>query len=391
MNAAERRVVLAGVVGTTASVYPAFLTGAVSVQLRQDLGLTERDIGIAIGCFFASAALGSALLGSIAERLGGVRAMKVGLSMTLVSAGLLALLARSAPVFWALLLIAGASNALTQPSANLLLAGGMHPDRLGSALAVKQSGMPLATMLGGLAVPAIALTVGWEAAFAAGAVLAAVAWTALLALDPNAERAPRPPGGAASRGRVPDLPMATLAMYALVGGLAAAGAGSMVSFLVSGAEAAGMAPGPSGLLLTAGSIVGITSRLQHGRLADQGRVVPLTRVALLLAIGGGGLLLLALDQPLMYAIGIVPAFGAGWAWPGLFNLSVIRTNPTAPAAATGVSQTGVYLGAGTGPALGGVIVEQFGYGALWLGGGAALLFAAVVAAKLHRMSGAHNV
>lgn len=72
-------------------------------------------------------------------------------------------------------------------------------------------------------------------------------------------------------------------------------------------------------------------------------------------------------------------FAFGWAWPGLFNLSVVRDNPSAPAAATGVTQTGIYIGAGGGPVLGGMIVRTAGFSALWVSASFGLLIAAVAA------------
>lgn len=376
----ERRVVAASVVGTTASVFPAFLTGAVSVQLRESIGVREGQLGLAIGAFFLGAAAGSAVLGNVAQRLGGPRAMSTGLAMTVVTGVLIAGLARSALSLTFLLLIAGVSNALTQPAANLMLAERLAVERLGMAFALKQSGMPMATMLGGLAVPALALTLGWQAAFLAGAALAGLALIALRERDRTAKPAPRP----VIRPR-PDLSNPLLVTYAVVGGLGAAAAGSLVGFLVSGAESAGVTPARAGLLLSLGSVIGVSSRLVQGRLVDRGRVLPIKQVVLLFVLGSGGMVGLSFDSPLWYTIGIVPAFGFGWAWPGLFNLSVIRNNPAAPGAATGISQTGVYIGAGAGPAAGGWIVSTSGYPALWLAGAGSLLLAAALASGLRVM------
>jgi predicted MFS family arabinose efflux permease len=60
-------------------------------------------------------------------------------------------------------------------------------------------------------------------------------------------------------------------------------------------------------------------------------------------------------------------FGGGWGWPGLFNFAVVSRNPQAPAAATGLTQTGVYLGGTGGPLLFGVVAESIGYQTAWLG------------------------
>jgi predicted MFS family arabinose efflux permease len=60
------------------------------------------------------------------------------------------------------------------------------------------------------------------------------------------------------------------------------------------------------------------------------------------------------------------AFGAGWGWPGLFNLAVAREYPEAPGAASGVTQTGTYVGAVLGPVIFGALVEHASYRVAWL-------------------------
>ncbi|MDY7100825.1 MAG: MFS transporter [Actinomycetota bacterium] len=387
---------LAGVTGTTASAMPAFLTGAVAVQLGSDIGLDDRTLGLCIGGFFTSAALGSALLGRVAERLGGTAAMRIGLVLTMTTGALLAVVVRSPVVLGLLLVVAGASNALTQPAANLLLVERLPPHRMGIAFAVKQAGMPMASLIGGVLVPAVAVTVGWRWTYVVAAI---VAVTALLVLPRGTidragtgvrlrRRNEGPGAGAGSdRGprperKRPDLPTTLLVGYAMVGALGAGAASMLTSFLVTAAEASGVAAGPAGLLLTVGSAVGIGSRLVHGRLADGPKLLPIRRVIVLLSLGAVGFGVFALDEPAAYLGGLVLVFGAGWAWPGLFNLSVVRNNPSAPASATGISQTGVYIGAALGPVAGGVVAAAWGYSALWLVAAGALAIAAALSIRL---------
>ena len=391
-----RRALFGGVVGTTSSVLPAFMTGAIAVQLADDLALGASQLGLVIGGFFASAALGSVLLGRLAERLGPGPAMRIGLLTSLVT-GLALSQARSALHLGLALLVAGTSNALTQPAANLLLVRHVPAGRLGLAMALKQAGMPIASLLGGVAVPVLALTVGWRWAYVAAALVAAAALAAVPSPGQHEGRRPgsvrllgssgsptgsgRLPGSSGSPAR-PDLPRRLLIGYAVVGLLGAAAAGATVSFLVSAGEGSGLSPGAAGLLLTGGSAVGITSRILHGRWADGPRLLPIRRVALLLGVGGLATIVLALDTPVAYVGAVVPVFAFGWAWPGLFNLSVVRNNPSAAAASTGVTQTGVYIGAGAGPVLGGLVVDAAGYPALWWGAGLSLLLASGTALLL---------
>lgn len=377
----ERRAWMVVAVGTMCSALPVFLTGAVGVQLRDDLDITATAIGLSMGASFGVAALLSAPMGRLAQRLGPQRGFRAGLTTTALAMVAISVFADSAGTLALLLAIAGAANALNQPSANLLLASHVDPQRLGFAFAVKQSGMPAAALLGGVAVPAVALTVGWEWAYAGAGVLALIV---LVLLPPDRSDTLMPTTSASGKSARPDMRTSLLALYAAVGFLGATNAGAMVGFITSGAEESGISPGLAGLVLSFGSATGIASRLYQGWRVDRSGMLPIQRLILLYFVGGLGALVLAVDVPITYLLAPIPAFAFGWAWPGLFNLSVIRNNPSAPGAATGISQIGVFIGAAAGPALGGVIIDAGGYRWLWLTGAAALFIGSVLAMLLRR-------
>lgn len=377
----ERRAWIVVAVGTMCSALPAFLTGAVGVQLRDALDITATAIGLSMGASFGVAALLSAPMGRLAQRLGPRRAFRTGLLTTSSAMFAVAAFAESALGLALILAVAGAANALNQPSANLLLASHISPQRLGFALAAKQSGMPAAAMIGGVAVPVVALTVGWEWAYVGAGLLGLIV---LSNLPPDRADALVPTRSASGRAARPDMGTSLLALYAAVGFLGATNAGAMVGFITSGAEESGISPGVAGLVLSFGSATGIASRMYQGWRVDRSGMLPIQRLILLYFLGGLGVLVLAVDVPITYLIAPVPAFAFGWAWPGLFNLSVIRNNPSAPGAATGISQIGVFAGAAAGPAIGGVIVDTGGYRWLWLTGAAALLLGSGLAMLLRR-------
>lgn len=369
--------------GTMCSAFPVFLTGALGVQLTDDVGLSATQIGLAMGASFAVAALLSAPMGRVAERMGPRRGFTVGLTVTALTMVAVAAFARSFWQFCLILGVAGMANALNQPSANLMLTTHVEAERLGFALATKQSGMPAAALLGGVAVPAIALTVGWQWAYVCGAVIAVGVMTRLPEdVGGRAARHVRTSGSGTARSPRPDLGVPLLVLYATVGMLGATNAGAMVGFITSGAEASGVDPGAAGLVLSLGSLVGVVSRLYQGWQVDRKGILPIQRLVWLYGLGGLGVLVLAVDVPLTYVIAPLPAFAFGWAWPGLFNLSVVRNNPSAPAAATGISQVGVFIGAALGPALGGFIIDNYGYRALWLFGAATLFLGSLLAVYL---------
>lgn len=355
----ERRALVGVLVTTATGVLPAFLVGGLAVQIRGDLDFDAAALGAAAGTPFAAAALTSAVLGRTAERIGPGRALRlaaVGSAVTMVA---IASLARSWLTLALLLALSGIVNAAAQPSANLYLSRAVAPDRLGWALALKQSAIPAGTLLAGLAVPSLGLTVGWRWAFVGGAAMALAA-AALLPKEPRSVAVRD--GSGRREGDVPLGPLVLLGAGAMLGA-ATAGAGS--AFLVSGSVDAGMDDGVAGLLLTGGSALAIGHRLFAGRRADRTGGGILRIVATMLAVGSVGSLLFASTTQVGYLIGAPLAFGVGWAWPGLFNLAVVRSNPNAPGAATGITQTGTYLGALSGPLAMGALVEASGYRLGW--------------------------
>lgn len=361
----------------TGGALPAFLTGGVSVQLREDLGFGESGLGLAVGASFAAAAVSSALFGRLAERLGPTAAMRLA-----AAGSALALLgvAVASPTFPALLVwlaAGGFANALAQPAANLFIATTVRAERLGLAFAVKQSGIPGATLLGGLAVPTIALTVGWRWAFVAGALLPIAGGLTIPATGEIRRRG----GGDADRPPRVRVPMRPLVVLGLGIGFGAAAAGTLGAFLVNAAVDAGIAEGPAGLLVSVGSAIGIAVRLLAGRLADRRAGGHLRVVSLMLVAGSLAYALYATEVAWVLLLATPLAFGAGWGWPGLFNLAIVRAHPAAPGAASGVTQTGTYIGAVAGPVIFGAVVEAAGYRAAWLLAAAfALLGAATIAA-----------
>jgi MFS family permease len=357
----------------TVGVLPVFLTGALAVQVRDELEFGEAGIGLTVAAFFGTAALSSAAAGRLAERLGPAAAMRVSSSVSAVALLLIAVAAWSLPLLLACLVVAGAGNAMAQPATNLFLARRVPPTRLGLAFGVKQSAIPIATLLGGLAVPAIALTVGWRWAYVLGAVGALL----LAVLDPGGSSTAPPTERGARRGQG-DTALRPLVLLAIGVGLGAASAGTLGSFLVSGAVDEGMAEGTAGFLASACSAAGVTTRLWSGVRADRRGRRHLPVVAGMMAAGAVGFGLLAVGETPALVLGAVVAYVLGWSWPGLFNLAIVRSNPGAPGAATGITQTGTYIGAVLGPLLFGWAVESVGYPPAWIAAGVVELVAAVM-------------
>lgn len=350
------RIALGGVTTTIASVVPVFLVGGLAVQMGEELGFSPAGLGLAVAVYFGVSALTSVPAGALVERYGAAAIARAGI---LVSAGCLLAIAVSAHSYAALvaLLAAGASaNSLGQLAANAALSR-VPARRQGLSFGVKQAAIPVATLLAGVSVPVVALTVGWRWAFVAAAAAAAAA-LALVAPGPS----PR-----VRRSRTTG-PRATGALTVIGVGvaLAAGSAGSQGIFLVDSAVDRGIDPGLAGLTLTLGSVTCVAVRVGAGWLADlRGAHGDVRGVVVLLVTGAVGLALLSVPGGLALVTGVLLGFGFGWAFPGLVNFAVVQLHPHAPAAATSITQTGVYVGGALGPMGFGALAASQGYAAAW--------------------------
>jgi MFS family permease len=361
---------VAATISTTLAVLPVFLLGGLAVFIRDELGFGQTRLGAAVSLYFGTSALASVPGGRVGERLGAGRAMTLAAAGSAVALLGIATLTRSWGQLVAFLALAGCANAVAQPAGNAAISRGVPPHRQGLAFGLKQSAVPTATLLAGFAVPLLGLTVGWRWAFAGGA-LAAASFAFTVPSDPS------PDQRSGRRLRAGDAPLGGLVALALAGCLGSASANALGAFLVDSAVAGGMPPGRAGLLLSLGGLTGVGARLLAGWLADhrEGRHLPF--VSGLLAAGAVGFGLIAGGGPFTLVAGTLLAFGAGWGWNGLFIYAVVRQNRNAPAAATGITQAGVFLGGVVGPLAFGATVERLSYPAAWLGASAVAVLASV--------------
>jgi MFS family permease len=374
---------LAGIVvvmlSNTLAVLPLFLLGALAVFIRQELRFGEARLGLAISLYFVVAALSSMPGGRLSERLGAPAAMASAVTISGTCMLGVAMAARSWSMLALLLAVSGIGSGVGQPSSNLAIARLVPTPAQGLAFGVKQAAIPMGTLLAGLAVPILGLTVGWRWGFATGAVLAIPVAIACARLRVSQERRA---GRSIREGDASPGPMVLLA---IAGGTAATAVSGVGSFYVESAVTGGVSTGTAGLLFAFGSAMGVTGRILWGWVGDQLQGGWLLLVGALMGTGSVGTVLLALpSQRVLLVLGTVLVFVCAWGWNGLFNFAVVRLNPHAPGAATGITQTGVFIGGIAGPLAFGALVEAGSYPLAWSAVTAALLAAAALVVVAHR-------
>ena len=361
--AGSARTIVVAAGSSVLGAIPVFMVGSLAVFIRGDLGFGQTQLGIAVAVFFLASAALAIPGGRVTERLGARKAMLGAAAVTGIAMLGVGFLATSWASLVAWLVLAGVANGVAQPAGNLALARGVTGTRRGLAFGIKQCSIPTATLLAGAAVPVLGLTVGWRWGFIGGALGAVVIG---LIMPRDAYVSPTVRSGKALRdGDSPVLPLVILGLAAMCGTSVGT---SLASFYIEGAVAAGFSVGFSGVMLVFGSASGILARLALGWYADKRVRGHLLLVSMLLGFGATGFVALALSAavPALLLPGTVLGFAAGWGWPGLLNFIVVRLNPNAPAAATAITQTGVFLGGVTGPVAFGAVVENLSFRTAWL-------------------------
>lgn len=347
------------VTSTVAAAVPIMLVGALSVLIRADIPLDEARLGTGVSVYFLSAGISSVLGGRLAEGVSGRLAVRSGL---LASGLAMAVVGFFAQEWWhvvAALVLAGAATGFIHPAINLVLARQVPRRLQGILFGVKQAAVPAASLLAGFSVALVA-DVGWRWAFlvAAAAAIALIPfvpkWPQLEILGPTDRVAHR-------------LPYLPVILAGAGGALASGAANAMAIFFILFAESAGLEVGVAASLLVIASVTGITSRVAFGLLAGKMRPNPFWLVAMLVAIGAIGYLILATaTTPLTVGVGLMLGFAAGWGWPGVMLLGVVQISPGAPATASGVVQGATFFGAILGPSVFGFVAGGGSYPRAWL-------------------------
>jgi MFS family permease len=283
--------------------------------------------------------------------------MRVAVASSVLSLLTIALLDRSFLSILISLILAGAANGVMQPTVNQFLVGRIKLKGQGLAFGIKQAAVPLATLIAGLAVPLVALTIGWRYGYLGAAIFGAIA---LLAIP----TATNDPATHQNRIRTKVL-LKPLIILSIGMAFGAGAANAMGAFLVSSNVHSGFSPGTAGYLAATGSASSLITRILSGYFADRRRGNHLTVVAAMLMIGAIGYLLLSIGSPQLVIFAGILAYAAGWGWNGVFNYAITKTHPGSIAHATGITQAGLYCGSLFGPLLFGVLVDHYSFSVAW--------------------------
>lgn len=358
------RIASVSVLTVSVGVLPGFLPGVLAVKMADDLDLAVVGVGVVVGVFFIVSAVASPLMGRVAESLSWASSMRLSVLGTAVTLAITSVFARSAFALALISTVGGVAMALGQPATNRAIARCTVVRRQGLAYGFRHAAVPAAIALSGLALPAVALPLGWEWVFLMGALLA-VATAFFIPFHPSRYEVEQGPQGETESIGRPTTPLFLLGVLAVAAGLGISGIGALATFLVLYLVDIGFSAAAAGALLAIGSLLGILVRLVSGWQIDRRATGGLTTVAVFLVVGAVGLALVGTGTLPLVVIGSLIGFAFGWGWAGLFTFSVVRANPLAPAASTAITQTGRFVGAGLGPPVFGILAQGLSFRIAW--------------------------
>ena len=287
-----------------------------------DLGINDAQFGLLATATFASAAVSSLWLGRLSDRISNP-AQLVLIFAGSAAAMTIAALSTNYTVLLLAVLLAGPSQAISNPTTNHIIIHHAAPQQRPGWIGIKQSGVQGCQLFAGLVFPAVATWVGWHGALAFAAVIAVgllLDGLRHLPAEPAtmvqpAISAPRPANGEPPPAGFP-VAVWVFAAYALLTGMGMQATNVYLPlFAVRELHftlvLAGFASGFSGL-------VGVISRVLWGRRMALG-----TRASTLLILLGCGALL--------SAAALLRAGQSGnavllWCGVGLYGVSALGSN-----------------------------------------------------------------
>ena len=325
----------------------------IAAVIIADIGVDAALVGVYLAIQSVAGFLTTLACGGFILRYGALRMTQVG--MAALGFGLLAVASAALPMLAVGAFVGGLGQAISTPSSSHLL-GRLAPPRLAPLLfSIKQTGVPVGLMLGGVVAPALVAAFDWRIALI---VVAAICFLSVVALQPLRARfdVDREPGRVLSPADIganvksvlgnPALRFLCLAMFAFVG-LQTLFTGFFVLYLVRGL---GYELERAGLVFAIAVAVAVPGRIFWGWLASR-LVRPATLLALLsigMALSSALVALVAPHWPTWAAALAASAMSmTALSWHGVLLAEVARLAPAGRIGAT----TGAVLAFGDAGAL----------------------------------------
>lgn len=335
--------------------------------VAQALQVSPALVGLYVSVTYAGAMLATLMGGATVARMGAIRVSQWGL--VLCALGLLLCAVPWLPAMALGAVLIGLGYGPITPASSHLLARTTPPHQMSFVFSIKQTGVPLGSMLAGAVVPTLALWGNWQLSLVVVAVVCLLcAWLSQslrAELDSDRQSDARIRWGSLIEPIRLVLAHRALRTMAACSFMFSMVQLSLTTYLVTflhddlsyGLVAAGLA-------LSVTQLGGIGGRVVWGYVADRclGARRMLLLLASMMALGALASAFLTPDTPHSVVIAILLGFGASAiGWNGVYLAEVARRAPSGMASkATGGTLAFTFLGVVLGPPMFGVVSAVFG-------------------------------
>jgi MFS family permease len=339
----------------------------VAPVVAQTLQVSPALVGLYVSVTYAGAMVATLMGGATVARMGAIRVSQWGLVLCALGLLLCAVPWLPSMVLGAVLI--GLGYGPITPASSHLLARTTPKHQMSLVFSIKQTGVPLGSMLAGAVVPPLALLGNWQLSLVAVAVVCLLcAWVSQslrAELDSDRQSETRIRWGSLIEPIRLVLAHRALLIMASCSFMFSMVQLSLTTYLVTflhddlsyGLVAAGLA-------LSVTQLGGIGGRVVWGYVADRwlGARRMLLLLASVMALGALASAFLTTDTPQALVIAILVAFGASAiGWNGVYLAEVARRAPPGMASmATGGTLAFTFLGVVVGPPMFGALSGLFG-------------------------------
>lgn len=350
---------------------PVFLVSGLGVQIRAELGASTSVFGLLVALSFIAGAAAGPTGGRLADRFGARRSIVTGSTISVVALVGISWVSTDVWHFAIFLVIGGVGLSMIDPGLAVLVTRVVAPHRQGLAFGIKEASIPVASLVAGVSVPVIALTLGWRwaglvAVIPVGGLMYLLPKLSTMPLTPTRASSVAPSGTPHTAGFGAANPspavLAVVILATMLGMVSASGAGV---FLPQSSVALGFSESAAGLLLAAASGTGVIARVVFSGAADRRDGGQFRLIGTLLGLGAVAMLAGSSGVTALVVVAAIGVFGAAWSWSGLLFVSLVRLLPGSPGRAAGIGLVGLAAGNALGPPFYGFVAEQVSFAAAW--------------------------
>lgn len=333
----------------------------------QALEVSPALVGVYVAVTYAGAMAASLMGGDMVRRIGAIRVSQWGL--VLCASGLLLCAVPSLPVMALGAVLIGLGYGPITPASSHVLARTTPMHRMSLVFSIKQTGVPVGSMLAGAIVPPLLLDLSWQASLGAVALVcllcAVLAQPLRSGMDADRNAAHPVHLGSLVRPLRLVLSHRSLRTMAMCSFMLSMVQLSLTTYLVTYLNqelAIGLVA--AGLALSVAQMGGIGGRIVWGYVADRGLGASRTLMLLaaLMVVSALATASITRETPQAWLVLILLVFGASAiGWNGVYLAEVARRAPEGMASvATGGTLAFTFLGVVIGPPLFGLLATVFG-------------------------------